>query len=424
MCFSLFKIVSSKRKAPPSDEAPRTPSNDYSTDFHSSLHYTTGSSYNKHSSKSSFSSRASLSSLKDSLDDSPLIYSSSQICTATNNFRVKPFHSSPSSTSWKCVIDRKEVVVTQRNLRRPIDTAELRRMLRLICKSHHVSLVKLCGASISGNSVYIVYEYVGGASLSECLKNPRNPSFTVLSNWISRVQIAADIAHGIDYMHNCSGVKLGIVHNRIKSSSIIVTEPTLNAKLCHFGTAQLCGEVVETVDGEKEIVEEVPSFKRIGSGKMKFEGTRGYMSPEFQSTGIPTLKSDVFAFGVVILELLSGQEPVKMRMDAEAGVLRKVSLIGTAREVVGTGSDSSTGGSGDGWGRLRKWVDWRLKDSYPVDVAERMVRVALECVHDDPDKRPDMNRVAGWISKLYLESKIWAENFGFPTDFTVSLAPR
>jgi len=73
---------------------------------------------------------------------------------------------------------------------------------------------------------------------------------------------------------------------------------------------------------------------------------------------------------------------------------------------------------------VRRWVDRRLKDSFPMDVAEKMVLVALECVEEDLAKRPDMNKIAGQISKLYLESKNWADNIGLPTDISVSMAPR
>ncbi|GAB4836433.1 hypothetical protein Ancab_001345 [Ancistrocladus abbreviatus] len=438
MCFSLFKLKSNHKKDQ-QQSCPRTlpsrsrastatQSNNPPNEFHSS---TSINNFYNSSSRSSLSSNTTLSSLRDSLPENPLIYDSTQIRSATNNFRLEPFHSSYFSTSWKCLLHHKDVIITRRKLRCPTDSSDLRRKLMLLCKSHHGSLVKLFGASVSGNYIYLVYEYVEGPNLSHCLRNPRNPHYTALSSWLSRVQIAADIAHGLDYMHNCSGVKLGFVHNHLKSSSIIVMEPALNAKLCYFGTAQLCGEVVEADDdgdgdgdgdgGESGIMDGEYSPKRvlrkIGSSKMKFEGTRGYMSPEFQSTGIPTLKSDVFAFGVVILELLTGEEPQKLSTDEEAGVIRKVSLIVTAREVVGGGEDGA-------WGRLRKWVDWRLRDSYPLEVVQSMVRLALECVQEDPEKRPDMNRVAAWVSKLYLESKTWAENFGPLTDITASFAPR
>ena len=73
---------------------------------------------------------------------------------------------------------------------------------------------------------------------------------------------------------------------------------------------------------------------------------------------------------------------------------------------------------------MRKWVDKRMKDSYPVEVAEKMVLLGLECVDDDPEKRPHTGLIDVRVSKLYLKSKKWAEKFGLPTDFSVSLAPR
>ncbi|KAA8539288.1 hypothetical protein F0562_025980 [Nyssa sinensis] len=380
--------------------------------------YTTGSSY-KDSWKSSVSGRTSLSSLRESLPENAHIYEFSEICSATSNFLAKPFSSSSSSSAWRCVIRGKEMVVFQRKFRRPFDTAVLHERLSLICKSHHSSLVKLRGASISGNYIYLVYDYVHGANLKDCLRNPKSPSFTVLSNWMSRIQIAADLSHGLDYIHVCTGLNR-FVHNHIKSSSIIVTDTSLNAKICHFGTAELCGEITE--DQETEMAESSNSaskllgLKRSDSRRLKFEGTRGYMSPEFQLTGIATPKSDVYAFGVVILELLSGEEPLKYKIDEESGGYKRESVIETAREAVEGGDEGGSGG--EGGGRLRRWVDKRLKDSYPVEVAEKLVRVALDCVGEDPITRPDMGLVAGRISKLYLESKSWAEKFGVPTDFS------
>lgn len=151
---------------------------------------------------------------------------------------------------------------------------------------------------------------------------------------------------------------------------------------------------------------------------MRFEGVRGYMSDEFRSSGVPTRKSDVYAFGVVILELLSGEEPLKYRFDKERGDFIRTSVIETARAVIDGGDEQSRE-----W-RLRRWMDRRLGDSFPVEVAEKLTRLALDCVHVDPDKRPHMGRVAGKISKIYLESKIWHDSMKISTDISVSLAPR
>ncbi|KAF2318499.1 hypothetical protein GH714_008369 [Hevea brasiliensis] len=199
----------------------------------------------------------------------------------------------------------------------------------------------------------------------------------------------------------------GFVHNHIKSSSILVAEDSLDAKICHFGAAELCGEI----EGSER--SEARSFGGSNSKGKKIEGTRGYMSPEFQASGVVTQKCDVYAFGVVVLELVSGEEALNYVFDEGRGEFSRVSVIERAREAVGSGG-----------GGVRSWVDRRLKDSYPVDVAEKMVVVGLECVEDDPEKRPDMEQVAVRVSKLYLESKNWAEKIGMPIDFSVSLAPR
>ncbi|XP_076943253.1 lysM domain receptor-like kinase 3 [Bidens hawaiensis] len=351
---------------------------------------------------SSASSRSSLSSLRDFLPENPHVYHFKEIFTATNAFTSAKHSSSSSSAAWRCVIRGDDVIVFQRKFRRPIVETELRERLLVICKSHHSSLIRLKGASMSGSYIYLVYDYVNGDSLSNCLKNPRNPNFTVLSDWMARIQIAADLAHGLDYIHNSTGLRKKFIHNHIKSSSVIVTQTSssMNARICHFGTAELCGET--DYDSDNSV--------KSDNKYMKFEGTRGYMSPEFQSTGIATQKSDVYAFGVVILELLSGEEPLKYTK--ENGDYVRVSVIETAREAVESGG-------------VRRWVDRRLKDSFPEEVALKLAQLGLVCLEEDPDKRPDISWVVGRISKLYLESQTWTEKMGLlPVDFSVSMAPR
>ncbi|EXC22895.1 putative leucine-rich repeat receptor-like serine/threonine-protein kinase [Morus notabilis] len=420
--------ASSEWSRTPQRPASKPSSSEASTSNTSSAAYTSGSSY-KLSSDDSIANRTPLSSLHESLPEKPHIYDFKEICSATNNFLAKRYSSSSSTPSWRCVLRGKEVIVFQRKFRREMGTSELKERLSVICRSHHTSIVKLLGASVSGDHIYLVFEFLIGANLADCLRNPRNPTFTVLSTWMSRMQIATDLAHGLDYIHNKTGLSISLVHNHIKSSSVLVTEPSFNAKICHFGTAQLCGEIDDRMpppiskgeiaevsdddEGSDPGLKKPKDLERSGSGRMQFAGVMGYMSPEFQSSGVATQESDVFAFGVVILELLSSDEPMKYKFDRSKREFVKTSLIESANAAVD-----------DGGGRLRQWMDRRLKDSFPVDAAEKLTRVALECVHVDPDKRPNMGRVAGKISKLYLESKTWSDNLTLPTDFSVSLAPR
>lgn len=273
-------------------------------------------------------------------------------------------------------------------------------MLSLICRNYHNSVIKLLGASISDEHIYLVYEFVNGVNLANCLRNPKNPSDIVLSTWVSRMQVVMDIANGLDYIHNYTEQNIFLVHKHITSSSIIITEPSFNAKICHLGRAQLCGDT----DGNMLLKPSPVGEDNGETAEMPFESM--YMAPEFQSTGFATQKSDVYAFGLLVLELLTGEDPLKCEFDEESGDFRGTLMIETARKVIG-GDD---GGGGERWerdGRLRMWVDRRLNDSFPVLVADRLTRVALECVHEDPNKRPDMRHVAGIISPLYSESNKW-----------------
>lgn len=113
-------------------------------------------------------------------------------------------------------------------------------------------------------------------------------------------------AHCLDYIHHFTSSNSNFIHHNIKSSSIIVWEPTLKARICHVGTAKLCGEINKEEEG---------LYRRSDRRVMKFEETRGYKVQEFQVNGVPTKKTDVFALGVVILELLSGKEVLRYEVD-------------------------------------------------------------------------------------------------------------
>ncbi|EYU18806.1 hypothetical protein MIMGU_mgv1a007048mg [Erythranthe guttata] len=335
----------------------------------------------------SASGRTSLSNLRDNLPESTQIYDFSEIRAATNNFlRKRHSSTSSSSQSWRCVLRGKDAIVFQRKLRKSMEKSDVRRKLAVISKSHYTSIAKLLGASISGEHIYLVYEFANGSDLGSCLRSKINPDFTVLSTWMSRVQIATDVAHGLDYIHSTAGLSIDMVHKHVKSSAVIVSEPSFNAKICHFGAAELCGETAADNDGKQ-----LPAA--AAAGERQFEGVRGYMSPEFKATGVATQKSDVGSHSLI-------------------------SVIETARQAV------EDGGEGTVEGRLRRWVDKRLRDSFPVEAAEKLTRVALQCVQEDPDKRPEMKWVAGKISNIYLASKNWSDRVKVPIGISVSLAPR
>ncbi|KAK1290505.1 LysM domain receptor-like kinase 3 [Acorus calamus] len=301
---------------------------------------TTSSSSATTTATTSSSSRSSLSSLRSSLPESPIIYAFAEISAATNAFLSKPIPSSPpSSPAWRCLLRGRDAVVHRRSFLRHSDAARLRDRLASVSRGHHVSLVRLLGAAAAGGGsdhLYVVYEHVPGATLSECLRNPRNPEFTVLSTWLSRMQVAADLAQGLEYIHHYASAagppnaRRTFIHSLLDSSSVLVTEPSLNAKICHFGSSILAGDVPE----EESATDSPPGLERSDSRTMKIERTRGYMAPEVEISQ----KSDVFALGVLLLELLSGEEPLKYRFDRETKQYEMVSVI------EGEGGDGIDGG--------------------------------------------------------------------------------
>lgn len=104
-------------------------------------------------------------------------------------------------------------------------------------------------------------------------------------------------------------------------------------------------------------------------------------------------------------------EALSYKVDEESGSYVRISVVDAAREAV------------EG-GKVRQWVDKRLNDSFPVEVVEKLTRLALDCVVDDPSIRPDMGKVVVRVSHMFLESQKWAENMNVITAFSVSLAPR
>lgn len=104
------------------------------------------------------------------------------------------------------------------------------------------------------------------------------------------MQIMADLAHALDYIHNNTGLKIGLVHKFIESGSIIVTELRFAAIICHFGAMEICGET------NAERNESMPNSR----GQLS-DGVTGYMSRNFKlMTRIATQKSNEYAFGVVV----------------------------------------------------------------------------------------------------------------------------
>ncbi|CAN6274303.1 unnamed protein product [Urochloa humidicola] len=242
---------------------------------------------------------------------------------------------------------------------------------------HHVNLVRLRGFCTEGQRRLLVYEYMNRGSLDRSLFRPAGP----LLEWKERMDVAVGAARGLAYLH--FGCDQRIIHCDVKPENILLADGG-QVKIADFGLAKLLTP------------EQSGLFTTM-------RGTRGYLAPEWLSNAAITDRTDVYSFGMVLLELLRGRKNRSEHVSA-----------GTGGEGSGSGSSDGTAGTsssrgarsdyfplaaleGHEAGEYAELADPRLQGRVVPKEVERLVKVALCCLHEDPHLRPSMAVVAGMI---------------------------
>ncbi|KAG9446036.1 hypothetical protein H6P81_012164 [Aristolochia fimbriata] len=225
-----------------------------------------------------------------------------------------------------------------------------------LTRIRHPNLVCLFGCCVEGGEKFLVYEFCSNGNLAQHLLR----SDGVLS-WDKRVKILRDCALALRFLHtHPDGC---IVHRDIKLTNILLTE-TMEAKLSDFGLARMIG------------MEESKVFTDV-------RGTIGYMDPEYMSNAKLTCASDVYSFGIVSLQILSGRRVIELDIDARDSLTRRAKDVATGKRPP---SD---------------FEDPRLNGKFVLEDFESILKVAVLCVSKSSKGRPPIEEVFEEMDKAW-----------------------
>ncbi|XP_057415171.1 lysM domain receptor-like kinase 3 [Lotus japonicus] len=307
----------------------------------------------------------------------PVVYNLDDIEEATNYFdETQKIGRGGFGSVYFGMLGKTEVAVKKM---RSNKSREFYAELKVLCRINHINIVELLGYASGEDHLYLVYEYVSNGSLSDHLHDPLLKGYQPLS-WSARVQIALDAAKGLEYIHDHT--KARYVHRDIKTSNILLDEK-LRAKVGDFGLAKL----VDRTNDESFIA-------------TRLVGTPGYLPPESVKELQVTPKTDVFAFGVVLSELLTGKRAL-FRESKEATKMN--SLITVVNKVF---QDD------DPMIALEDVIDNNLEASYPMEDVYKIAEIAEWCLQEDPMERPEMRDVVRALTQIVMSSIEWEASLG------------
>ncbi|KMT08519.1 hypothetical protein BVRB_6g138020 [Beta vulgaris subsp. vulgaris] len=291
------------------------------------------------------------------------VYSFKDLQAATENF---------SSDHWikgsvyKGNVNGDEVAIKKMD-------GDVSKEISVLNKINHFNLIRLLGVCLEDGVWYFVYEFAGNGALSEWINEGKADGKTL--SWGKRMQIACDVATGLNYLHCFTNPPH--VHKDIKTSNVFLDQD-FRAKIAKFGLSR----PVRGNDGQYTLTSHIV-------------GTKGYLAPEYLENGIVSPMLDVYAFGVLLLEMLTGKDVAYLYEGVNVNL----------SEVFGPVLTDE-----DGISNMKGFIDTSLGDDYPADIAYAMLVLVDHCLRKDPGSRPSMDEVVQIVSKTLTTSLIWGSS--------------
>ncbi|XP_021719539.1 G-type lectin S-receptor-like serine/threonine-protein kinase At1g11330 [Chenopodium quinoa] len=296
---------------------------------------------------------------QDQVEEVPL-FEFEEVVTATNNFQdTNKLGKGGFGPVYKGKLeDGQEIAIKKLSKASGQGVEEFMNEVLVISKLQHRNLVRLLGCCVGGDEKMLIYEYMPNKSLDSLLFDPVKKE---LLPWKKRYDITHGICQGLLYLHRDSRIK--IIHRDLKASNILL-DKNLNPRISDFGMARIFGEKQDQ-DDTRRIV-----------------GTYGYMSPEYAMEGRFSEKSDVFSFGVLLLEIVSGKRNSIFWYEEDS-----LSLLGYAYKL---------------WeeNNVISFIDPAIVDTYfsgQFEEIQKCIQVGLLCVEESAQDRPNISTVISML---------------------------